>query len=102
MVAPPCCWRLCGSRCGRAAEAAIADVVESGAMPVIGAGFRDNVDHGAAGAALLGAISVGRNAKLSHDFIGKLVGRAIEAAGLGKEGIIKIAAVNEKAVLKSA
>ena len=35
---------------GRAAEAAVADVIQAGAVPVIGAGLGDDVDDGAAGA----------------------------------------------------
>ena len=85
-----------------AAEAAVADVIEAGAMPVIGAGLGDDVDYGAAGASLLSTVGIGGDAELLHDFVGELVGSAIEAAGLGKESVVEVAAIDEEAVLESA
>jgi hypothetical protein len=41
------------------AEGTVAQVVEDGAMDVIGAGLGDDVDDGAAGASLFGAVGVG-------------------------------------------
>ena len=84
------------------AESAVADVIEAGAVPVIGAGFGDDVDDGAAGASQFGAVGIGGDAELLHDFVGELIRRAIEAAGLGEEGVVEVAAIDEEAVLESA
>ena len=71
-------------------------------MPVIGAGLGDDVDYGAAGASLLSTVGIGGDAELLHDFVGELVGSAVETAGLGEESIVEVAAVDQEAVLKSA
>ncbi len=83
-------------------ESAVADVIESGAVPVIGTGLGDYVNDRAAGASLFGAVGIGRDAELLHDFVRELVRSAIEAAGLGEEGVIEVAAIDQEAVLESA
>ena len=88
-------------RIGRT-ESAVADVIQSAAVPVVGAGFGDDVDDCAASASQLGTGGIGGDAKLLHDFVGELVGGAIKAASLGEEGIVEVAAVDEEAVLESA
>ncbi len=84
------------------AESAVADVVEAGAVPVIGARFGDDVDDCTAGASLLRTVGIRGDAELLDDFVGELVGRAIQAASLGEEGVVEIAAIDQEAVLKSA
>ena len=84
------------------AEAAVADVVEAGAVPVVGAGFGDNVDDGAAGASLFRAVGVRGDAEFLDDFVGELVRRTVKAASLGEEGVVEVAAIDEETVLKSA
>ena len=71
-------------------------------MPVIGAGLGDHVDDRAAGASEFRAGGIGGDAELLHDFVRELVGGAIEAASLGEESVVEVAAVDEEAVLKSA
>jgi len=83
-------------------ETAVANVIEAGAVPMIGAGFSDNVDDGAAGASEFGTVRIRGDAEFLHDFVGELVGGAIEAASLGEEGVVEVAAVDEETVLESA
>src|SRR5208337_323666 len=84
------------------AKSAVANVIETGAVPVVGAGLGDNVDDGAAGASLLRAVGIGGDAELLDDFVGELVGGAVKTASLGEEGVVEVAAIDEEAVLKSA
>src|ERR1019366_3839442 len=49
----------------------------------------------------LRAIGVGGDAELLDDFVAELIGRAIAAPRLGKEGVIVVRAIHQKAVLKS-
>ena len=84
------------------AESAVADVIESGPVPVIGTGLGDNVDDGAAGASKFCAIGIRGDAKLLHDFVRKLIGSAIKPASLGIKGVVEVAAVDQEAVLESA
>ena len=84
------------------AEGTVAEIIESRAVQVIGAGLGDDVDDGAAGAALLGAVSGGGDAELLHDVGGDFVGGAIASARLGEESVVVVAAVDEEAVLESA
>jgi hypothetical protein len=84
------------------AESAVADVIEAGAVPVIGTGLGDYVDDCAAGASKFRAGGIGGDAELLHNFVGKLVGSAVEAAGLGEEGVVEVAAIDQEAVLESA
>ena len=69
---------------------------------MIGAGLRDYVDHGSGGAALFGAEGIGGDAKLLHDFGGDLEGSAIASASLGEEGVVVVAAIDQRSGLKSA
>ena len=94
--------RLEGEESVGGAERTVAEVVERGAVQVIGAGFGDDVDDGAAGASLLGAVGIGGDAELLHDFGGELVGSAIASASLGEEGVVVVAAIDQEAVLESA
>jgi len=84
------------------AEGTVAQVVEDGAVDVVGAGFGDDVDDRAAGASLFGAVGIGGDAELLYNFGGKLVGSAIASASLGEEGVVVVAAVDEGGVLESA
>ena len=77
-------------------------MVERRAMQVIGAGLGDDIDDGAAGASLLGAVGVGGDAELLHHFGGDYIGSAIASARLSEEGVVVVAAVDEKSVLESA
>ena len=71
-------------------------------MGVVGTGFGDDVDDGAAGAALFSAVGIGRDAKLLYYFSGELVRSAIPSAGLREKGVVVVAAVDEGGVLESA
>ncbi len=84
------------------AEGTVAKIVERGAVHVIGARLGDDVDDGAAGASLFSAVGIGGDAELLHDFGGELVGSAVASAGLGEEGIVVVAAIDEGGVLESA
>ena len=94
--------RLEGEERIGSAEGAVAEIEERGAVQVIGAGFGDDVDDGAAGASLFSAVSVGGDAELLHDFGGELVGSAVASASLGEESVVVVAAVDERGVLESA
>ncbi len=83
-------------------EGAVAEVIESGAVKFVGAGFGDDVDHGAAGASGFGGDGIGRDAEFLDYFIRKLIRRAISAAGLGEEGVVVVSAVNQVAGLEAA
>jgi hypothetical protein len=61
---------------------------------VIGARFGDYIYDCPAGAPEFGAIGVCGYAELLHDFVGKLVGRAVEAASLSVEGIVEVTAID--------
>ena len=82
------------------AEGTVAKIVKRGAMYVVGAGLGDDVDHGTGGASLLGAVGIGGDAKLLHDFGGELVGGAIASAGLGEESVVVVQAVDQGGVLE--
>src|ERR1700727_754524 len=84
------------------AKRTIAQVIETCTVPMIGAGFRDNIHHGPAGASKFSSVGVGRDTKFLHHLIGELIGSSIPAARLCEESIIKVAAVHEKTVLESA
>ena len=84
------------------AKSAVANVIETGAVPVVGAGLGDNVDDGAAGASLLRAVGIGGDAELLDDFVGELVGGAVKTASLGEEGVVVVVAIDEIAGLISA
>src|SRR5579864_1036378 len=86
----------------RGAERTVAQVIEDGAMNVIGSGLGDDVDDRSAGASLFGAVGIGRDAKLLYDFSGELEGSAIASASLGEESIVVVAAIDERSVLESA
>ena len=82
-------------------EGTVAEMVEGRSVQVIGAGLGDNVDDGAAGAALFGAVGRGGDAEFLHNFGGDFVGSAIASTRLGKEGVVEVAAVDQEAVLES-
>src|SRR5579862_159286 len=83
-------------------ERTVAQVVERGAVNVIGARFGDDVDDGASRTALLGAVGVRGYTELLHNFRRELIGRAVASASLGEESVIEVEAIDEKGVLKSA
>ncbi len=94
--------RLKGEERIRSTEGTVAEIVERGAMHVIGAGLGDDVNDGAAGASLFGSVGIGGDTELLHDFGGELVGCAIASAGLGEESVVVVAAIDEGGVLESA
>ena len=93
--------RLEGEERVGGAECAVAEDNRTGAVRWLEPGFRDDVDDGSAGAAEFGAIGVGGDAKLLHGFGGEIVRLAVASAGLGVEGVVVVAAVDEEAVLES-
>jgi len=89
-------------RIGSAAESAVANIIEPRAVPVVGAGFRDYINHSAPRASLFGPIGIRGDAKLLHHFVRELVGRAVQAARLGEESVVEVAAIDQEAVLEAA
>jgi len=83
-------------------ERTVAEVIKDGAVHMIGARLGDNVDDGAAGASLFGAVGIGGDAELLDNFGGDRVGSAITSASLGEESVVVIAAIDEGGVLESA
>src|ERR1700730_8553118 len=72
------------------AEGAVAEEVESGAVPVIRSRLGDDVDDRSARAPEFSAIGVGRDSEFLHDFGRKLVGSAVASASLGEECVIEV------------
>ena len=71
-------------------EGTVTQKIEASAMNVIGSRLSDYVHHRAARASQFRAVGVGGNTKLLHHFVGKLVGSAIAATGLGEEAVVVI------------
>ena len=91
----------CQKRIGRA-ERTVAQIVERRAMHMIRSGLGDDIDHGAAGASLLRAVRIRRDAELLHHLRRELVGRAIASARLREECVVVVSPVDQCCVLKSA
>src|SRR5207302_5630993 len=81
---------------------AVAQEVEAGAMPVVRSGLGHHVHDCSPRPSQFRTIGVGRNAKLLHHFVRKLVGGAIAAASLPKKRVVVIPTVDEVAGLISA
>src|SRR5271157_3024292 len=83
-------------------EVAVANIEKAGSMPVVAARVGDHVEHRSSGASQLGAVTIGRDAKLLDDLVAELIGRAIASAGLSEKAIVVVGAVDQKAVLVAA
>ena len=94
--------RLEGEEGVGGAEGAVAQKIKSGAVPVIRSRFGDDVDHCAAGAAEFGSVRIRGDAEFLHHFGGELVGSAVASASLSEEGVVEVAAIDQKTVLETA
>ena len=83
-------------------EGAVAEVIEPGAVKFVRAGLGDDVDDGAAGASGFGGDGIGGDAEFLDHLVGKLIGGAIAAAGLGEEGVVVVGAIDEVTGLEAA
>jgi hypothetical protein len=82
-------------------QSAVAQVVEIGSVKTVGAGFSHYVHHRTTGASQVSAVGIGGNAEFLNYLVGKLVGRAVAAAGLAKESIVVVAAIDKVAGLEA-
>ena len=83
----------------------VAIELEDRPIEVVRARLRDHVDHGAAGAAVLGGVAVGVDLELLHGVLAELVRRAAGAGaaeGLAEEGVVVVGAVDDDAVQRAA
>ncbi len=83
-------------------EIPVANVEESGAVPVVPARICHYVEHCPACAAQLGAVAVRRHAELLDHLVAELIRRAIASAGLCVEAVVIVGAVHQIAVLVAA
>src|SRR6185437_3341197 len=83
-------------------EGAIAQVIKSCAVKLVGPRFGDHVDYRASSPARLRRSRIRRDPELLNDFIRKLVRCPVAATCLSKERIVVVAAIDQIAGLESA
>src|SRR5260370_39954308 len=76
-------------RIGRVKDA-VTQVVEPGAVELVGAGFRQHVDYCAASPTGFGRNRIGGHPEFLDHLVGELIRSAVPPPGLGKEGIIVV------------
>ena len=83
------------------AKSTVANVVKTRPVPVVRPRFSHDIHHRTTGPSLLRAIGIRRHAKLLHHFVRELVRRPVKPARLRKEGIVEVASIHQKTILKS-
>src|ERR1043166_95464 len=80
----------------------ISQIRKSCPMKVIGTRFSDHIDYGSPSPTQFCSVGIGRNPKLLHYFIRKLIRSPIPSSRLRKEAVVIVRAIHQIAGLKSA